>query len=324
MSNNYKMDSFDHIILDATANENLHISRQYALVIFDSVIIPKSINLDNIKDIEIMMNGRAVFRLPFDLILDNSHNIKTIDNNYNITIPKELCNINASIDLLKNNFIIPLVRLIRSVCYFNLTTIDKNNFNYQIIIKKIRVDNDTLNKIIKPYMHYIDIHEYNTFINTKSIEFTEKSIINEIYIKLHSELIDYKLYINNVLYNDKYFWSSHHSNALHESLNNILPNELIDHIQNFFIEKNKKNNNYYYIYKIPFNNISIDNLKLSIKTIDDNYQGKIIIRNKNQLLFAGDNCYPSYNNIKTINDINCLSRFLEDETSEISQNYIVI
>jgi hypothetical protein len=297
--NTYSM-SFN--TLNATSNITHQIARNSDVIIFDGLIIPKSVNLNKIKDIQIIIGGSIIYNIPFKLIIIKNNNIKYTNNNYLINIPNELFNFDSSHNVLKNNFSIPLISLVFHTVQFNLTFINQENFNYQIITKSIFLENNIRQSLAAGQHHY-DIYQYQKFHITKASNIINPSCLSTgIYIMINSKLTEYKLYLNEHLVNEiskdliEFYsflqykeekWTKQHTNTLYFSLNKYLPNELINYIENF-IDKNDE-----YIYYIPFgidNNINgtinysrIDNVKINIKTEGNKYNGYVYFKNVNRL-----------------------------------------
>ncbi len=295
-------------LINATSNANQTINRTCDAIIIDGLIIPKTVNLNNIQNFQIIIGGQIIYNLPFDII-NNIFNIKDTNNNYIISIKKELLVFNSSNDHLKNNLIIPLIALQFHDVNFNLISLD--HFEYKIIAKNINYQNN-IRQSLATNQHYCDIYQYQEFdINNSENIITPQLVSIGLYIKLNDKLSNYKLYlnehINNVIteeliefYNflsyKKEEWTIEHSNALNSSLNKYLPTELILLIESF-IDKNNE-----YLYYIPFNlcnNITtdgtinfsrIDNVKIKLITKNNNYNGKIYIKNINRLQIRDGLC----------------------------------
>lgn len=294
--------SMTHTILNGVSNTSQQIQTMCDVIIFDGLIIPKSVNLNNIKDIQVIIGGGIIYNIPFELILMKNNNIKSTNNDYLITIPKDLCNIDSSHNMLKNNFSIPLISLAYHMVLFNLTSKNNDYFNYQIITKSIYLENN-IRQSLATGEHHFDIYQYQEFpISKKSNIIRPYHVSTGIYIIINSKLTDYQLSLNNSLNSHltkeliefysflvyrKEKWTKKHSNTLYSSLNKYLPNELIDEITKFIDKENE------YMYYIPFgmdNNINgtinfsrIDNVTINIKTEEDKYEGKFYVKNVNRL-----------------------------------------
>ena len=300
--NNYSM-NFDTI--NAASNIRYQIPRDCDVIIFDGLIIPKSINLNSIKNIRINIGGNIAYSIPFELIIIANINMKSLDNNYLITIPNELLNFNSSNDILKNQFCIPLVSLTLHGVRFELNS--SANFEYHIITKKIYLDTEVRQSLAQQPQN-IDIYQYQEFpITNRSNIINPRFVSNGLYIKTESHMIEYELYLNGILHNKiskklidfysflqykKTEWTIKKSNQLYLSLYKHLPNEIIYHIEKFIDKKGE------YIYYIPFgmiNNMSggtinfssLNHVRVQIKTNDDNYNGCIYVKNVNRLQIQG-------------------------------------
>ena len=93
--NNY---STNFNLINAVSNINHLITSISDAIIIDGIIIPKTVNLCNIQNIEITIGGSIIFMLPFDII---NNNIKISNNNYFISIPKELLIVDSDNNYLK-------------------------------------------------------------------------------------------------------------------------------------------------------------------------------------------------------------------------------
>lgn len=295
--NNYAM---NHDTLNAISNIQYQILKNSDIIIFDGLIIPKTVNLNNIKHIQVIIGGNIIYNIPFELIIHHN-NIKYTNNNYLITISNELLIFDSSNNLLKNNVSIPLVSLLYHNVHFQLSS-NTDNFNYQIITKKLYFEDNIRHSLVLNQQE-VDIYQYQEFpINTQSNIIYPDKISTGIYIKLNSKLTDYELCLNyhrqNYLSQDlieyysflqykKESWTKQHLKTLFYTLNKYLPNEIILHIESFIEKKNE------YMYYIPFgidNNIDctinfnrIDIVHINIKTEEDKYDGCFYVKNVNKL-----------------------------------------
>ena len=287
-------------LINTSSNVNYTINRDADAIIIDGLIIPKTVNLDKIKNIQLQIGGMIIFNLPFDIIDKKNIKVSNNNNNYIISIPKELLVFESSNEYFKNNFIIPLVSLASHIVQFNINS--DEHFDYKIITKNVYYDTNIRQSMITN-PQYIDVYGYEEFqINSDMTTIHPNLISTGMYIKLNDILSNYKLYKNGMNTNEiteeiiefynflikKDGWTDKHSLALYSSLNNYLPPEMILHIESF-IDKNNT-----YLYYIPFNLVNnniegtinfgmVDNIRVKIETCNKKYNGKFYVKNINRL-----------------------------------------
>lgn len=282
-------------IIDARTNWSFLLERTHDAIIIDALIIPKNVNLNNIKYIEILIGGQIIYNLPFELI---KYNYDIIDDNYYITIPKELFIFDSNNNFLKDNFIIPLTSLVWHDIRFNLKS--KDSFSYQIMVKRVFFATEERHKLVQ------QLQTFNTYQYQElpvNVEIHPTKICTGVYIKTNSPLIEYQLILNNLgckkitkemiqyykfLKYKKELWSDNHRTALYSGLNNKIPFQLINMIDTC-IDKTTE-----YLYFIPFNLLNnnldgtinfsnIDMARFNIKTEDNKNEGILYIKNVNIL-----------------------------------------
>lgn len=289
--------SMNSSILDVKSNTSFWITRSSDIRIIDGFIIPKSIDLNDIKTFDITIGGLLIYSIPFDII-NATNNIEIKNNKYFITFPHELFNINSSNQYFKKHLLIPLISLVFHDVRINLKSI--SYFDYKIITKNIYYRPEIKRELVQN-SHHIDIYGYQSFdINEASFNINASLISTGLYVITTSKLTNFKLYLNNLitleftkdlidfysfLIYKKERWIEEHENVLY-SLH--LPNELINIIEGY-IDKNNK-----YMYFIPFNTLNteidatinfsrVDNVKIDITTKDNIYNGKIYNKHVNRL-----------------------------------------
>ena len=272
--NNFSMNLYT---INVLSNEVHQFEKYCDAIVFDGLIIPRTIDINNIINIEISIGNTIMYTIPFDLL----HNyIKLTPDNYLISIPNDLFNIDSNNKELKKNFIIPLVSLQHHNLLFKLNA-NSYTFNYQIITKNVYYQAQIRDQLRVSDIE-IDIYQYQEFmINNNTTIINPKCISTGIYIKLNSKLIDYELYLDNYL-------------------TNKIPNDLIEyysllqHKKELFAENSISVE---YVYFIPFNMLNtnldgtinfsqISNVKINILTEDNEYEGKIYIKNINKIKIA--------------------------------------
>jgi hypothetical protein len=292
-------------ILDATTNTPFHLSRIADIMIIDGFIIPKSINLNDIKTFDITFGGFLIYSIPFEIIATHNsmHNIEIKNNKYFIKFPHELFNIDSSNQYLKKYLLFPMISMQYNDIIINLNSI--TNFNYKIITKNIYYQSE-IRRELAQNPHHIDIYGYQSFdINKATFNINASFMSTGLYVFTNSKLKYFKLYLNNVLAHDltedliefhslliykKETWSEEQEDILYSLT--YLPDEIINIIEGYMDIKNN------YTYFIPFNTLNneidgminfsrFENIKVDIKTKNNIYNGKIYNKYLNRLQIRG-------------------------------------
>lgn len=292
------------IILNARSNNFVKLQKICDAISLDELIIPTSIELANIC-LEISYGDNMIYNIPIEIILCNNINIKIIADNYHINIPSDLVFMKSNdIMLIRNKFIIPIFD-------YDMFTLKLNsviNFDYKIVSNYITYNIDISKNVLN-----FDIYQYQQYsINNKSTKINPRYLCNGIYIKTTSPITSYELKSNKneYIHHYKYCLSEdlieyynclkysrfHYDKEtlLIELLYNIIPNELIDIIK-MYLEKVYDE----YIYYFPLNKINNEynetvylstfDININLITKDNNYDGKIYIKNINRLSYKDNN-----------------------------------
>lgn len=248
--------------IDIKSNSTFYFSKINGdAIIFDGLIIPKSLN---IKNIQIIMNNNII-TVPFNVI----YNIKITSDNIIINLSPELFFLNNDNRMLiKNKLTLPLLN---NDIGFKLNS--NECFDYKIIVNYVVYD--TLPRLeIKNNDLEFDIYQYQKFsIKSNIIKLSPKMISNGLFIRLNSQLIKYEFFLQDYTHTK-------------------LSKDLIDFYS--FLQYSSKDN---YLYYIPFNVLSdidgninfekIESIEINLTTNDNNYNGYIYIKNLNKLIIKG-------------------------------------
>jgi len=283
-----------------------------------SLIIPISVNVNEIVSLQIQNNGNIIWNIPFDIIMMKK--MKTINNNFYITNLDDLFgNLFDSRFLIDNKNILFLIMLFSSFT-FQLITKDKYyNFDYKILFNEIFYQSN-IRQLLASNLLINNIYTYNTIPIHKNIINIRNGLINGFYIKINDPIINFKLSLNNqimveykedlidclsMLQHKKVNWTEKQSLALRYSLNKILPLELIFMIEDYV---DKTNNFIYYFPLSAFDTININNgdkkdydpiinanlckdVLITIVTKNNVYDGEVYVKQKNQLMYKDGFCY---------------------------------
>lgn len=262
-------------LINVKSNIHHKIVKQYDAIMIEGLIIPKTVNLNNIQDFKLQIQNEIEYfcTLPFDII---KHNVKTTETNYIISIPNELLCFNSNNNVFKDKFVLPLSVLEYHDYYMVLKSTD--SFDYQIITKLICY-NPNLNKELTDtnYPFTINIFQYEEeLIESDNIKMDRFGFLSVgVYIKLDSPLLNYKLYRNNDIVNE-------------------FTEELIEFSSSLIYKETNSDGEVEYLYYIPFNlcnnnvtdssiKLNHNNYRINLTTKDNRYNGKIYCKNMNGL-----------------------------------------
>lgn len=305
IARNYKDDLFpnyynvDDYLINGYTNVKNQLIREIGSSIIDTIIISKYINLNDIDSFDIYCGDFLLFNIPFFLSIKS---INIIDNEYYIKINYKIFSKENPWFRVKNNFELPTAN-VGAMYTFRLNS---NIYtNYKLLINNVIYTLDVHRNFPTNY----SIYQYETYILDKSNKLLSSSICNNIYIKVSSPIIEYKLIINGTL-----FQSSINSNIIiyknlkkKSNMSNkqkylkhlLFPNEIINLISEYL-----GNDKYYYYYSFPIGNCDnstlnighIDNVIIKIKTKDDNYNGYYYLRTLNILNITNRKLSFKFNN----------------------------
>jgi hypothetical protein len=289
-------------VLSLALDGTLHTELTSDIIIIDGFIIPKSINLNDIKTVDIIIGGKIIYSIPFDIITD-TRNIEIKNNKYFIKFPHELFNINSTNEYFKNYLLFPIITMQFTDIIINLNSI--TNFDYKLIIKNIYYKQEIRRELaISP--HDIDIYGYQSFdINKSSFNINASFISTGLYVFTNSKIKYFKLYLNDVIAQNltedliefyscliykKESWTEEQEDVVYSL--SYLPDEIINIIEGYMDIKNE------YMYFIPFNTLNneidgminfsrFENIKVDIKTKNNIYDGKIYNKYLNRLRIGG-------------------------------------
>ena len=226
----------------------------------DTIIIPNSATLNNISMLEISSDYKTIWKVPFDLLMMLSR-VSVRDDDTYIQINRNMLFMNG----VENNDI-PM----RAMSYdkMRVTLVAGSTFEYRIMLLYKHYPNDMRTKITYD-RHFMPINQYISNqlkgLRTNLRYFTGQEIVMSpgLFVEVNSELLGLNIELdgNDLLNYDKYMietygtvihrdigWSRRHSMALNYSLNSVLPNEIIDIIEN----NCRKNSKEKYVYWVPF------------------------------------------------------------------------
>lgn len=278
-----------------------YIFDDYGLISLSDIKIPVNINVCTIKKIIIKSISDILFDIPFFIVSCKNKKFNIGDNNvYSIN---DMISGETDKKIYLPSHLLSIIMESEYDFEFELDFINyppPQNYNNSgsILTQKINT--------------YCNI-KYNK-MHDKILQMTKSDIlcasaVSSIYFATESPLIMVQLHLNsrlNIHYTAEMIelydflkykeWTHHHYDALHYSLCNILPNELINHIESFLIS------NCRHVYHIPIgvtdsmqstiNFSRIDDVKFIIKTLynspDDNnvnvfFKGFNLLRSNNDL-----------------------------------------
>ena len=313
------------IIYGCKSNTLTNINGTSDIIMPLTIIIPNTVNLNNIIDMEIFIGRDMTWKIPFCLItgkIYDSAGPKKIGEYHFININDQLFgNLRDSRVFPREDMLgIPLVALQYRTLTLKLNSI--NNFNFKILCRQVSLQNSTKRKLIATQMEFY-VFQYNAsklYSELHSIDM--KCIFPGLYIKSADRIINYKLYINNQLYtslshelieyygclkNTEVLWSKDHQIALTMALVNMIPIEIINIIERFARPKNTKEHLYcfpvsQYMRKIKNDGTGNDTIYLTgmtdaaieIRTENGIYDGYIYSVNLNKLRFFNGICIPLF------------------------------
>lgn len=296
-------------ILKCKTNIGLELEHDSTTIIFKFFMIPLNINLNDILYFEIYNHLNTFsWKIPFILLIES---IRIIDNNYCIKIKQEALKNNYTRDnqdyfKIHDYFEFPIFSCMWSIIYIRLVSINKIDFDYELIIDYVSYnDYDHNNKPIRKQMAYEDfqLYVYNyDIIELKEINnFKSDLLCNNIYIKLDNPINNFELILDNYhfldlnrtrikIYNNlkkrEYSWTK----EKYMILNNIFNDDIINNIKSYLPIYE------YLLYNFPieltenkvYSNINMSCIKnntIKIKTLNEIYNGYIIIKGMSILIF---------------------------------------
>jgi hypothetical protein len=239
-------------MININSNIRHNINKNCDLIHIDKIIIPNNIKDFNIIDfnLEFILGGSRIFSIDKTMLFALS-NIDYVDDKIIINIPHNI--------FIEQHIPLFLLRYHEFRIYLR----SSENFKYEILLIKSILNNEIKQPYIDRDLSEYKIKQFELYCdnnNTKSIKIYHY-ILSGFFIKSNSKLKDLKIMINGYLFNHydnfmlnhlgfakiikKYVFDNNHKIALYKSLNNILPNELIDIIYSYAIYNTE------YIYWIP-------------------------------------------------------------------------
>lgn len=224
-------------------------------IIFEALILSIEYDLDNINDFIIMSGGSILFSIPFELLRCN---MKIINNKYYFTFDKKLF---SDLDKFYNTYhdYFEIYKVPYHTLSIKLTSINNLKLKFELLCKTGIYNNNLwfdLRNTLKNYKMLINNYEKFDFKKNNIIE-TRFSGINSLFIKSYDS-------IKNILYN-----------------NINLEYKIVYHKD-------------YYLYYIEINH-KPNKITLNINTDNDIYEGNIIIKKDNYIIYSSGMRGCSYN-----------------------------
>ncbi len=289
-------------------------------VYLEAILIPTSVSLSSITNLEIEVNGQNFWNIPFSLVLLYSH-VKIRDNFYHITLNNtmfgdlkavrqkdfieikkditcpEMFDASPNMFTSKDKFEIPLSQFM--MCNIRLNT--ETVFDVNLFVGNISYPSKYIDKIYEGTEIIVNQYQFEDIDNNQiRLNFNLPSV--GIYVELDDKLLSYTLtldgincyghdeFIINQLYQvrKRKLWSDRHRLVLQYTFKSILPLEIISRIDSYCQEFE-----YSYLYFFPFgtsddanstlNFSKINIIDLHLKTENDRYNGKAYNKRKNVL-----------------------------------------
>jgi len=283
----------------------------------EAIRIPIKYDLKLFENFEIYINHLQIISIPFYLLLKLSY-VKQSSTHNIVYISKDIfSNISTF-----NGF--PLYLLFHSINY-KITSLYAYSYSYShimdcaIIQKYTVIHSDVKRELEKLHNNKeikSNINQYSSieFTNEKCVNFNNYGYVSGFFIKTNKKLNRIKLTVGNLLIFDyesdligfvgsmiyQYTWTMKHKKSLYKSLRGILPNDMIN-IINDYVKMYEE-----YLYWIPLEPHDIWNKKYD-NNCNDNYckikLGKISSYAKIEFdAFHSGNIYSTGNTILQIRD----------------------
>ncbi len=274
---------------------DLDLFNYYDSIIFEALVIPTNIDLDNITYFEFGSGGAKQLKIPFELLRINT---KIINNKYYIAFDKNLLSnygntftnkddIENKINNYHNHF--EIYRTWRYKQRIYLETKDEKKITFELLCKTGIYYNEVRENLLNVTKNY-----YKILIN----DYIKIDFHNDNNIIIHDYLTHLK---SNIICNGIIIKS-------YDTITNIIINVNINNINNDYIIKpvyniiDKKD---YYLYNVEFNcNNEIDNfynninelnkITVNLETTNNIYKGSIIVKSNNYLYYCDGSCYTPY------------------------------